>query len=188
MAQFEPALQRTLKHEAGYANDPADRGGETYRGVARNIHRQWSGWKIVDSHKGKPNFPATLDRDTGLQSLVAEFYRTEFWNKIKGDSISNQTIANELFDSAVNFGVGPAVTLLQKALNFLGTSKRVDTDGGMGTGTMKALDTALSTPTQTKALLGALVSLRGQRYMNIMCDDPTQRVFAVGWFSRLTVG
>ena len=37
MAEFETAYYLTNKIEGGYANDQDDKGGETYRGIARNF-------------------------------------------------------------------------------------------------------------------------------------------------------
>ncbi|RYD50653.1 MAG: hypothetical protein EOP52_13405, partial [Sphingobacteriales bacterium] len=36
MADFLTAYKRTAVAEGGYANDPDDLGGETYKGIARN--------------------------------------------------------------------------------------------------------------------------------------------------------
>ena len=185
MAQFDPVIQRTLKYEGGYANDPADRGGETYRGVSRKFHPQWGGWAIIDGYKKAPNFPATLDRDQSLPTMVTEFYRTEFWNKISGDAIADQAIAGELFDSAVNGGIGAAVKILQQAINLFRTSDQLSVDGGMSDGIVRALNDFVARPVRAQALLSAMVVLRGIRYMNIISNKPSQRKFAVGWFSRL---
>ena len=38
MADFQPALQTTLRFEGGYTNINADAGGETYCGISR---RNW---------------------------------------------------------------------------------------------------------------------------------------------------
>ena len=48
---YKEAIKKTLKYEGGYVNDKDDRGGETYRGVSRRYHPNWSGWKIVDEYK-----------------------------------------------------------------------------------------------------------------------------------------
>ncbi|MDD4754837.1 MAG: glycosyl hydrolase 108 family protein [Prolixibacteraceae bacterium] len=61
MAQFKPALQKILAHEGDYVNAPADPGGETYKGIARNIHSKWNGWLCIDVHKTQLPFPPTWE-------------------------------------------------------------------------------------------------------------------------------
>ena len=40
---FEQAVDAVLKEEAGYANDPADKGGETICGITRKNYPSWPG-------------------------------------------------------------------------------------------------------------------------------------------------
>ena len=47
MSEFQPALQKVLAHEGGYVNDPDDPGGETYKGIAHNMHSKWGGWVYI---------------------------------------------------------------------------------------------------------------------------------------------
>ena len=51
MADFHKALKRTAKYEGGYVNDPADAGGETYKGISRRANPKWDGWQLIDAHK-----------------------------------------------------------------------------------------------------------------------------------------
>ena len=198
MAQFEPAFQRTVGYEGGYADNPKDKGGETYKGVARKRHAKWPGWSIIDTYKQANGITTRatsqqarmlsglLARDMSVQTLVTELYRTEFWNKIMGDSIPSQAIANELFDSAINAGPKPAVEILQKALNlFVPPGSQLRTDGAMGPTTLGVLQGRLARPIDAQALLSAMVVYRGMRYIGLINKDETQRVFAVSWFSRL---
>ena len=48
MAIFNSAFQITMGNEGGYANNPADSGGETYKGIAKNYWPNWEGWTAVD--------------------------------------------------------------------------------------------------------------------------------------------
>jgi len=48
---FSHILNDTLKHEGGYANHSADKGGETYRGITRKNNPNWQGWKYIDEVK-----------------------------------------------------------------------------------------------------------------------------------------
>ncbi len=104
MANFEKAHAIVMAHEGGYANDPHDNGGETYKGIARKKHPFWPGWKLIDLYKSQINFPGMLDRDEVLQQLVLSFYKTFFWDVLKLDKITDEAIAAELYDTAVNMG------------------------------------------------------------------------------------
>ncbi len=44
-------ISTILSHEGGYANHPADKGGETYRGISRKANPNWEGWKYIDDVK-----------------------------------------------------------------------------------------------------------------------------------------
>src|SRR5688500_14155039 len=98
MADFKTAYKITMAHEGVYANNPHDSGGETWKGIARKKHPDWSGWSIVDQWKIKAGFPASLNNAPGLQDLVWQFYKKEFWDGLNLDQINDQRIVNELFD------------------------------------------------------------------------------------------
>jgi lysozyme family protein len=113
MAEYRNAILKVLLTEGGYANDPNDAGGETYKGIARKFWPNWKGWKIIDSYNGKPNFLVNLKRDAELNLLIFAFYKDNFWDKIGGDFIDDQDIAYTLVDSAVNEGIKPAIKRAQ---------------------------------------------------------------------------
>jgi len=116
MANFIISYNKTLIDEGKYSNVSADKGGETWKGIARNIHKSWEGWKIIDRYKSKPDFPKSLEYLDELELLVLEFYQKNFWNIIKGGQILSQEIADSLFNSAVNFGPVRAIKLAQNSL------------------------------------------------------------------------
>lgn len=113
MANFNLAFLLIKHSEGGYANDPTDRGGETYVGISRKFWPQWPGWNTIEQCKLKKGFPLNLRDDVELSNLVKKFYKENFWDKIKGDFLSSQKIANLLLDAAVNEGIVPAVKRAQ---------------------------------------------------------------------------
>lgn len=123
MANFDEAYQRTLKFEGGWVNDDNDSGKETYKGISRVYEKNWEGWKIVDVYKKKPNFPKNLEADKKLQELVKSCYRKNYWNVIWGDKIRNQKVANDLYDTAVNMGVGTSIKLSERQYGLKETCK-----------------------------------------------------------------
>lgn len=115
MADFEKAYLRTGNFEGGYVNDPDDNGGETYFGIARKFHPTWPGWKIVDEQKDKSDFPKNLkERRSELSVLEKFFYKSVFWDKVWGNDIKNQKVANDMYDTAVNMGVSTSIKLSQR--------------------------------------------------------------------------
>lgn len=123
MANFDIAFQRTSKFEGGWVNDDADSGKETYKGISRVYQKSWAGWKIIDSYKKKSNFPKNLESDKTLQGLVKKCYRENYWTPIWGDKINNQNVANDLYDTAVNMGVGTSIKLSERQHKMKETAK-----------------------------------------------------------------
>jgi lysozyme family protein len=115
MADYVKSISKVLRREGaldaklGYVNDKTDRGGETVAGIARNFHPSWGGWVVVDGHKAHPNFPKILKTDENLVQLIMSFYKREFWDKISGDEMKSQTIAELIIDTAVLEGFVPAI-------------------------------------------------------------------------------
>jgi len=188
MADYDVAYDITLAHEGGYDNDPDDAGGETYKGVARKFYPTWAGWAIIDAAKEEPNFPDSLKDNIVLDSMIREFYKINYWNRIGGDDLSEQLLANELFDTGVNMGVSRAVEFLQKALNVLNRSGKlyddIGEDGKFGNDTINALSAYLSTDS-VNLLLKIINVLQGMHYVNYMTKNPTQEKYARGWFARV---
>lgn len=189
MVDLIVALTNMGIEEGIYSNDPKDHGGETYKGIARNFYPHWKGWVLVDSAKLQPNFFDSLANNAPLQLLVAEFYRIEYWNKISGDKLIYQNIANELLECSINMGIAAAVRIFQKSLNLLFDAKLKE-DGDLGPITLKAY-TLIFTLTHVcpynlnRALLAAMLCLRGQRYVYIADQDENQRGFFRGWINRM---
>ena len=57
-----------------------------------------------------------------LDELVAKFYKREFWDKMFGDSITDQQVAQLMFDTKVN-QTGGFNFLMSNALNKSGKTK-----------------------------------------------------------------
>lgn len=113
MSNFATAYNITMVIEGGYANNPNDHGGQTWKGIAQNMHPEWLGWAIIEAAKPQFDFPACLKRNTELENLVLEFYKEQFWDSLSLDLVNDQKIANELFDTGVNMGTGIAAIFLQ---------------------------------------------------------------------------
>lgn len=190
MATFKLAYDRTMSAEGGYSNNPNDLGGETFKGIARKKNPSWGGWQIVDALRKSGGFPGNLKGDAGLGVQVQKFYKSEYWDRVHGDDIAEQPIANELFDTGVNCGQGIAVQILQRALNLLNNRAslwpNIAVDGGFGYGTLDALRACLAKG-RGKRLFNAMNILQGMRYIEIMERNESQEEFAGGWLARVEV-
>lgn len=189
MAEFEAALRLVLAHEGEYACDPADPGGETYRGIARKRHPLWPGWITVDSERGNDRFEERLRDNEVLQSEVAEFYRREFWDRVWGDEIPSQQVANEVFEQAVNLGPARAVEHLQRALNALNNRATLwadlAVDGWYAGRTHDAVVHCLKRRPE-RYLLVLLNVQQGAHYLSLMERDAKLERF-VGWLARVSL-
>ena len=195
MANFKLAYEKTMGHEGGYAKDPHDVGGETYKGIARNFHPRWEGWGVIDAAKSGPrNFPDCLtlpEYDELNNEIVPQFYKEKYWDVFWGDGMKSQLIADELFDTGVNMGTQRAILFLQRSLNILIHRKGVVTvdilieDGIFGNNTFTALNNM--DERYTKVLFNLLNLMQGNHYMNYIQKDYRQAKFLVGWLKRVEI-
>jgi lysozyme family protein len=169
MAQFEPAFDQMIKDEGGYVlhTVEGDTGGQTYAGIARNMNPHWQGWALVD----RKEFGGALT------AMVRDFYRNEFWNKMRGDEISNQDVANSIFNFGVNSGMGMAIKLAQLVVG-------ATPDGGIGPKTVEKLNQI--TDGQRFRETYALAKIA--RYAEICNKNRTQSKFLLGWINRTLGG
>lgn len=98
-SNFDIAFDRLLKpgHEGGYVNNPKDPGGETKFGISKRSY----------PHLNIKN----LTRED-----VYKIYKEDFWDRIYADKLPN-SVSFQLFDFAVNSGIGTAIRYFQRALN-----------------------------------------------------------------------
>jgi len=156
---FEIALQFVLEHEGELANHPYDRGGLTYRGIARNAWPKWEGWKYIDKGETPP------------LELVRKFYYENFWLPLKCDSLPSP-IAIFLFDSAVGSGHVLPTRWLQRAIG-------AKDDGIVGTETLQKAQQAFP-----QAVVDSMLRRRIMLYDSIVRNDKRQDVFLNGWLRR----
>ena len=158
-----------IRNEGGFkvVNVAGDRGGQTYAGISRNFNPQWEGWRFIDAN------------DLGssrLSELVRSFYKTQFWDKLAGDTLAKQAIAETIFDFAVNAGAGIAAKLAQLVVD-------VVPDGRIGPVTLAKLNTADEAIFILKFAIAKIT-----RYAEICNKDREQSKFLLGWINRTIRG
>lgn len=146
---FDEAFDRLIGHEGGYVNHPNDPGGETNWGISKRSY---------------PNVDiANLTREQ-----AKEIYRRDYWERAKADGYDS-AIGFQVFDAAVNSGIGNAVRFLQRAVG-------VADDGDVGPITLAAI--------QDAGVTDVLMRFNGER-LDFMRKLSTWQTFGRGWAGRI---
>lgn len=162
MADFLPAFERMIRNEGGYklTDIKGDKGGQTYAGIARNRWPNWPGWSFVDRGETPPT------------ALVRDFYRANFWDKVRGDDLEHQGVAESLFDFAVNAGTATAIKLAQIVAG-------ATSDGVLGPVSLSAINVLQEDYFRPRYAMAKLA-----RYRDIVTKDRGQMKFLLGWINR----
>jgi len=172
---FTGILNHVLGIEGGYVNDPRDSGGATRYGITEAVARSYG------YHGSMKALPLETAR---------HIYQLRYWNPIHGDTLAkySEALAAEVFDSAVNVGVGRASQWLQRALNALNVQGThwpdIAEDGQIGSATLRALD-ALSNRRGKQGLavlVKMLNAIQGSFYISLAERRQKDEAFVFGWF------
>ena len=169
MADFNPAFDKMIVDEGGYVlhTVPGDTGGMTYAGIARNPNPKWPGWNLIDN--------GAIDNPL-LTGMVRNFYKVEFWDRIRGDEIANPVVAENIFNFGVNTGVKVAVKLAQLIVG-------ATPDGAVGDVTLQKFNNV-----EPEAFKKAYALAKITRYADICNKNRTQSKFLLGWINRTLKG
>lgn len=198
----------TEKNPIGYSNDPHDPGGETVFGIARNKHPNCAVFTVLDmecrlactvGRKFDPKMaPArAIER---MRERAADFYFGEFWRRTGAHMWGEMfpTLAELLFDCAVNQGSELQVRFLQTGINTLNRGYRAETggeslfpnlrpDGRFGMKTNGALGTLVAhdglLPTEER-LIKLCVGQQIARYIQLCERDEKFERYIRGWLDH----
>ena len=151
-------IDDVLRREGGYVNHPKDRGGPTKYGITQ------------------ANLDAWLASQASVRRIHEDtarlIYRRNYYLAPKIDQLP-PALQPFLFDCAVNHGPSRAVKFLQRACE-------AKPDGRIGPATLAQVDKYAP-----EGLIRAMIDLRRNFYLNIVRNDPSQKVFLRGWLNRL---
>jgi lysozyme family protein len=174
VADIQKEIGDLITREGGYANNPADAGGETCWGITGAVARAY----------GYQGPMMLLPMATASDIYLQRYWLGPHFDEL--DAISDP-LALKLFDIGVNQGQATGVRYLQRALNVLsdqGTHYPVlGVDGGLGKLTLNSLRLFLALRgAEGERVLVAMV--RAQQcvdYMQIGEASPSQQQFEWGW-------
>ncbi len=132
MADFSQFLPILLKFEGGYTNDTFDPGGATCKGVTLKTFQSCA-QTLLGLEPTIDNLKALTDEQAG------RIYKPLYWDRVHGDEIALQELANIICDFYVNAGQH-ATILLQSVMNRVGAAPAIMVDGIIGSGTISALE------------------------------------------------
>ena len=150
---FDWAIEVILKHEGGYVDHPNDPGGKTNFGISKRAYPD-------------------LDIKNLTRQKAKEIYKSDYWDPLNLELISNANICLDIFDMAVNSGKSRAVKMAQK---LAGT----DEDGGMGVITAKAINNYKGD------FVKDYKHSRKIYYQNLANNNTKYEVFLRGWLNRI---
>lgn len=152
---FDVAFERLIAHEGGYVNHPSDPGGETNWGITKRT--------AMESGYMGPMRELTRDQ-------AKDIYKVAYWGRARCDEYDG-AIGYQLFDAAVNHGIGNAIRFLQRAAG-------VADDGVMGPVSLAAV--------KAMTVTDVLMRFNAAR-LKFYTDLSTWPSFGRGW-ARRTAG
>lgn len=162
---FRFAVGLTLEEEGILSDHIKDPGGLTKYGISKKTYPH-------------------LDIANLTKEDAVEIYYRDFWQRPGFGRIENMVIASELFDTAVNGGIGTAAKVAQRAVNRMGM--RIGVDGDFGPVTRNALNGLAER--YAINLLGALNGEQYLFYVELLNRDPARfSAFFKGWMKRTLV-
>ena len=168
MADFSKAAARVLELEGGFQKWKNDKGNYNKKGVLVGTNHGISAQTYEEYFK-KTATEAAIRALTPDDALM--IYKKLFWDRIKGDQIKNQSVAEIFFDGVVQHGKG--ILLMQQVLG-------VAVDGIVGNMTLAALNKI-----NPQKIYTAYWNRRKDYYKELVDADSSQEDFYDGWMSRL---
>jgi lysozyme family protein len=108
--------------------------------------------------------------------MVRGFYKAEFWDRLRGDEITNQVVAESVFNFGVNTGMSVAVKLAQLIVG-------ATPDGAVGPVTLKKFNNA-----EPESFKKSYALAKITRYADICNKNRSQSKFLLGWINRTLKG
>ena len=174
MSRYRDAWPLIHELEGGWklTQDPDDRGGMTWCGISRKWHPTWWGWKLIDKDLKDGVLDEGLEYNAELQFSTEEFYRAEYWDRLRLGEIVSSEISHTMLSCAILSGKRIATKLAQVACGTVA-------DGIMGVMTIVALNGMAPEMFDRKFALARIA-----RHVALVKKRRSQRKYLLGWIVR----
>ena len=166
MNNFDTAIEMVLKHEGGYVDNPADRGGPTNFGVST---------PVLEAYLSEQKTPWYTVEHLTVET-ARDIYKKNYWDSLGLDAIGDTCLASICLDLAVLRGVPSLVRAIQVGCLVW------PLDGIMGPSTRTAF-LALATQNPQKLSLGLVLHCQAL-CADFVTKNPGQLQFLNGWILR----
>ena len=156
MADFNQAIDKTLAHEGGdtFTDDATDHGGATKYGISQNAYPD-------------------VDIRNLTEAQAKDIYQRDYWNRIRGNDITSQRMAENIFDTCVNMGVHTGSRLAQLSLGI------EPADGIIGSQSLRVINGA-----DEELFLAKFALAKLQHYADLCTANDSQKKYLLGWLNR----
>jgi len=175
-ADIEKAFPRVFRDEGGFQQDKAD-SANYVNGQLIGTNRGVSALAYYDYFK---RVPTVQDMRNLTEATARQIYKAKYWDKIQGDALKNQSVAELIFQYVIGSGVGGGLSSVRKVVNATAGKKIMQEAGTPLTGKEAELINGLN----QKTLHHNLIQKRLQVFRDIVARSPEKAKFLKGWTAR----
>ena len=168
LKNFVKCVERTLKWEGGFVDNPNDPGGRTNKGITQKEYDRYRQEKAE----------ATQDVKDISDDEVVEIYYNNYYLQVHSELFeADIKVQWKVFDIGVNMGVSRAMRFVQ---TIIGTVP----DGQFGPNSQMKLAAYKLNSNWSSLMMQSLVNLQTQKYKDLATNNPKLQVFLKGWLRR----
>lgn len=176
MADFKPIYRKTLLFEGGFQQFPQDSANYcngvligTNLGISAIAYKQYFG-----------KCPTVQDMKNLTEETAMGIFKKNYWDKIAGDYINNQSVANLMFQYIIGSGASQISELKRMANLVAGKPIIVENDNPITKSEAEKINGI-----DQRKYHAELKSWRYKLYDSIVKRNPEKGIFLNGWRKRL---
>jgi lysozyme family protein len=178
-ADIQKSLAVVFGHEGGLQCDPSDPGN-------------WTGGKVGVGRVGCTKFGIATNTYPNLDirnltlSQAGKLYEHDFWIPLRLSDLKSQGIATEIFDTAVNCGVGMSARIVTRCCNHLnGKGRDFPVASRISPETVTWINEYTRSKTNRVRFYKLLNGYQLGRYIDIANANPRMEKYLNSWLSRV---